>query len=151
MQAKIQERNGFTVLGIQLTINPMVADYSDIWLNQYEPRVNEVRAHATDEACVGVYFDCGKPNMVDFVAGAPVSGVAQPPEGLVLREVPPCTEAVFECNMATIGQTWEAIFRQWMPASGYRVDESSPCFERFAPGCHEGRVPVTIHVPVTKA
>jgi len=151
MQATIQERKGFTVLGILVTIDPMAADYNDIWRNQYEPRADEIRAHATDEACFGIYFDCGKPGMVDFVAGAPVAGVGAPPEGLVLREIGPCTEAVFECSMAAIGQTWGAIFGQWMPASGYRIDESRPCLERFAPGCHEGTVPVTIHVPVRKA
>jgi len=150
MTARVVERSALTVMGIELRINPMAADWSDIWRNKYEPRLPEIEPFATDEACLGLYFGTGEAGMVDFVAGRPIKGVTVVPEGLVLREVPGATEAVFECTMETIGATWHAIFRDWLPASEYVADEGLPCYERFAPGCHEGTVPVTIHVPVKK-
>jgi len=151
MTPRMEERGAFTVMGIQLRINPMSADYGDIWRNQYEPRLPEIEPFATDEACLGLYFGTGDEGKVDFVAGRPVEGVTNLPDGLVLWEVPGATEAVFECTMGTIGPTWHAIYQEWLPASEYVADEDAPCYERFAPGCHEGTVPVTIHVPVKKA
>lgn len=65
-----------------------------------------------------------------------------------MRALPACREAVFECSLPTIGQTWGAIFGQWLPGSGHELDPSSACYERFPPGCHEGTAPVTIHVPI---
>ncbi len=151
MEPTITERPAVALLGVQVRINPMQADYTDIWRNQYEPRHGEIASFATDEACLGVYFDCGEAEMSDFVAGRPVAPGTTPPEGLVVREMPGGSEAVFECTMTTIGPTWGRIFGEWLPTSGYAHDEARPCYERFAPGCHEGAVPVTIHVPVRKA
>lgn len=38
----------------------------------------------------------------------------------------------FEGSGAEIGAAWKAIFGQWLPASGYQVDQR-PCFERYLP------------------
>ncbi len=151
MEPTITDRPAATVLGIQLRINPMQADYTDIWRNQYEQYHDLIASFATDEACLGVYFDCGEPEMTDFMACREVPSGTTAPAGLAVRDVPGGKEAVFECTMSTIGPTWGSIYGEWLPTSGYAADEARPCYERFAPGCHEGIVPVTIHVPIKKA
>ncbi len=148
MEPTISDGSARTLLGIQVRINPMQADSDDIWRTQYEPRAEEIASFAIDEACLGVYFACGEKDLCDFMACRPVAAGAVAPEGLVVRDMPGGSEAVFQCTMSTIGSTWGGIFGEWLPSSGYAGDAARPCYERFAPGCHEGTVPVTIHVPV---
>ncbi|MCC6729831.1 MAG: GyrI-like domain-containing protein [Chthonomonadales bacterium] len=143
------EQRAFQVLGIQERIDPTRADYRALW-GRFERRAKEVRALATEEAGYGVYFDCDESSRSDFVAGMAAARRETVPAGLVLREVPAGTWAVFECTMATIGATWEAILGQWLPASGMDAAEGKPAYERFPPGCHEGAAPVTIHLAVVR-
>lgn len=141
------EQGAFQVLGIQERIDPTRADYRAIW-GRFERRAEEVRALATEKAGYGVYFDCDEPARSDFVAGMAAAYPETVPTGLVLRQVPAATWAVFECAMATTGATWEGILGQWLPASGMAAAEGKPAYERFPPGCHEGAAPVTIHLAV---
>ena len=57
-----------------------------------------------------------------------------------------------ECAIAEIGPTWQAIFSQWLPASGYVPDEAAPAFEEFI---EEGPSPedttVRVHLPLRRA
>jgi len=150
MEPVIRNSESFAVMGVQVRINPMQADYHGIWTNQFEPRQGEIRPHVCEDVGYGLYFPTEDQYLVDFVAGLPVAGVDTTPEGLVLREVPARLEAVFECSLHELGPTWHAIFSKWLPTSGYEHDAPHPCYERFPPGCHEGTAPVTVHVAVSK-
>lgn len=150
MEPEIHERQAFAVMGIEVRINPMAADYNDIWRNRYEPRAEEIGRYSTDEACLGLYFETGQEGVVDFIAGRAVEGVSDLPEGLVMREVPAGLEAVFACDMGTIGPTWGRIFQEWLPSSGYEYDPTAPAYERFPPATEPGPPPVFIHVPVRR-
>jgi predicted transcriptional regulator YdeE len=143
------DRPAFTVMGVGVRINPMAADYDDIWMNQFEPRAAEIAPFAMDESAYGVYFPTDEEGMVEMVAGLSVAGVMEVPEGLVAREVPAAHEAVFECAMDAIGPAWGHIMGEWAMGSGYVIDPTAPAFERFPPGSGpEGNVPVCIHVAV---
>jgi len=151
MTPELRDRPAFLVMGIQVRLDdPMTADYSAIWGQQFGPRAAEIAPHSSEEAAFGVYFPAEKEGADDFVAGMAVSGVVAPPAGLVLREVPAAREAVFQSNLSDLGATWQHIFTEWLPNSGYEHVQGGPPFERFPPGCHEGTAPVTIHVPVRK-
>jgi len=78
-----------------------------------------------------------------------VGEVASIPNGLVVREVPAARYAVFECTLKTIGETWDRIFQDWLPASQYENDAPLPSFECFPPDdARAGDFPVSIYVPV---
>jgi len=149
MEPEIREREAFTVMGVLLRINPMTADYHDIWSKLFGARESDIRPFVSEDAAYGLY-SCATADadgVIEFVAGLPVGSVSEVPDGLVVREVPDHLEAVFECSIATLGQTWHRIFGEWLPGSGYDHDDGpTPCYERFPPGCHEGAAPVTIHV-----
>ena len=61
------------------------------------------------------------PDEMQYIAAAPVSEQGELPEGMVSRTVPAHTFAVFihRGPIANIGDTCEAIYRQWLPQSGY--------------------------------
>jgi predicted transcriptional regulator YdeE len=149
MQPDFINREAFSVMGILNRIDPMTADYQAIWGGQFGPVHDQVKAQSTDQGCYGVYFATDEPGMADMLAGMAVGAVADVPEGLVLREVPTATYAVFECAMDALGPTWAAIYEEWLPASDqYEEDETKACLEYFPPGAEDGRAPVLIHVPV---
>jgi len=136
------------VVGVQRRVELQTADWSGLWDNDYMPRMADVDARGEGDPCCGYYFGTDVEGVVDFVMGKPARADAQACEGLVIRDAPAAHYAVFECGMSEIGATWFAIFREWMPASGMQEDETAPCFESFGPGCHEGKEPVLIQIPV---
>ena len=79
----------------------------------------------------------------DYVTGARVSGFAAVPPGCEKLTVAPAEYAVFlhEGNVASVGETFRAIFDEWLPASG-RKPAAAPGLEtytdRFDPRTGEG-------------
>jgi Pyruvate/2-oxoacid:ferredoxin oxidoreductase delta subunit len=69
-----------------------------------------------------------EPLRVDHLAAMPGGEVPVVPEGLRLRQVPGGLCAVFECPMNAIGQTWGAIFAEWLPAAPFTYDTSRCMF-----------------------
>jgi predicted transcriptional regulator YdeE len=56
---------------------------------------------------------------------------------------------VFECTVATIGQTYDAIFGEWLPTAPYEQTGPNPdAFERYPPNTDSGDTPVLIHIKV---
>jgi hypothetical protein len=70
--------------------------------------------------------------------------------GLVVREVPAATYAVFSCAVSAIGQTYASIFGEWRAKARCEVGESAPAFEQYPPADEPGG-PVRIHIPVLDA
>jgi predicted transcriptional regulator YdeE len=86
---------------------------------------------------------------MDYLAGMLVENVQETPEGLALRHVPEARWAVFECTVATIGQTYDAIFKEWLPTAPYEQTGPNPdAFERYPPHTDSGDTPVLIHIKV---
>lgn len=149
MEPRLVTRQAFNVLGIQSCIDPRNADYRSIWENQFEPHHDFIRKLAKEEGYYGIYFYSELSGKVDFLAGMAVGDVGEVPEGLVLREVPAAQYAVFECQMDAIGSTWHAIYSSWLADSEQFVeDEGKACFEYYPPGSEEGKITLSISVPV---
>lgn len=145
---KFEERPAMRVLGIQRRLDPRKTDWGALWQGEYGPHLLEIEARSTGDTCLGIYMPGGSDGLVEFVAGRLARDGIDVPAGLALCDIPPATYAVFECTMAAIGATWGAIYGEWLPNSAYVIDAGKACFEAFAPGCHEGRTPVRISVPV---
>ena len=150
MNAEIVERADAKVLGTMARINPMEADYRALWDGQFDPHTAEVAAHAVEEGYYSVYYATEEEGKADYIAGQMVGDVADVSEGLTLRAVPGGTCARFDCKMAAIGQTWGAIYGQWLPASAYEQDETRPSLEYYPPGAMGPEADVAIFVPVKR-
>lgn len=79
----------------------------------------------------------------EYLAGVEVDGFDDLPAEVGRVRIPPQQYAVFTHagNVSQIGSTWERIWREWLPASGYE-DAETPPFElydeRFDPATGEG-------------
>jgi len=150
MNAEIVERVDAKVLGVMARINPMNADYTDLWSNRFGSRQREIAPLAIEEGCCGVYYGTDQEGMVDFVAGMVVDDVDRIPDGLTVREIPGGTYALFSCTMSTIGPTWNRIHSQWLPTADYVEDESRPSIEYYPASGEGADSPVTIYLAVTR-
>ena len=149
MKPKITGRDAFVVLGTMTRIT--LADensenYGLIWKN-FESFNDQIKPLSTDGAYYGVSFTTGEEGGFDYVAGMAVAGVSTAPEGLVMRKVPAARYAVFECHVQTIGDTYRAIFGEWLPSSPYMLSSSAPSFEQYPPEGEKGSL-VRIHIPI---
>ena len=149
MEPVFKQIETFWLLGVEVHARPDEVNYSEFW-GQIGPRLGEIAPVATEPVAYGAYFCCAD-GFCDVFGGMAVPADTPVPDGMVMREVPAAQYAVFECDMASIGATWTAIFHDWLPTSGYASVEHQPCFEAFAEGCHEGLVPVRIHTAVVRA
>ncbi|MBD3183905.1 hypothetical protein GF312_16595 [Candidatus Poribacteria bacterium] len=149
MKPEFKNRKAINVLGLMEYFTPDNEDYEGIWKRfmAYHGKINNF---STDKAYYGVYFYTDGEKGLDYIAGMSVEGVDEVPEGLTLREVPAAYCAVFECTVKTIGQTYDNVFKNWLPASKYEQENSRQTFERYPPDTKTGDDVVLIYVPVRK-
>ena len=150
MIAEIVTREDAWVLGTMDRINPMQANYRDLWDNHFGPHEAVVTALATELGYYGLYYGTGQEGQVDFLAGMVVAERAAVPAGLTLRALPGGQYAAFSCTMVTIGPTWGGIYSLWLPTSDYREDPARPGFEYFASDDMSPEAPVMIYVPIVR-
>jgi predicted transcriptional regulator YdeE len=148
MNATIETRPAMRLIGMAERLDPMRTDWARLWGERFEPQMEVLGPLMRGPACYGLFYDTGQPPLTEFVGAVMVAPDAEAPSGLVAKDVPAGDYACFECTLPTIGQTWDAIFRTWLPASEYDHDPSRPCFEEFAPGCQEGTTPVRIYTSI---
>jgi AraC family transcriptional regulator len=152
MGVRFVERGVFRLLGVQIRGNPMETDYSHLWHDLYMPRIAELEAYALGHECYGAYFATDVQGIDDIMAAKEVGPDAPVPDGLVARDVPAASYAVFDCQVKSIGPTWHAIFGEWMPTSGYSFDDGKAALEVYRPAevAEHADAPVEIWVPVRK-
>lgn len=120
--------------------------FASIW-SGFEALRGRVEPHSIDQKYYGVSFAPGADGGADYLAGMAVVRIQAVPAGLVLREVPAATYAVFACPAATIGQTKHRILGQSSSDSGYVIDRAAPVFEQYPPAS-DTQSPVRIHIPI---
>jgi AraC family transcriptional regulator len=80
----------------------------------------------------GVCYNFGPDDSFDYLCGVQVAGSKSVPDGLTAVEIPRKTFAVFSHtgHISGLPATWQAIFADWLPASGCTLDVE-PQFERY--------------------
>ena len=152
MDHKLAERTAFIVGGVQRRFSaPDEEDpgFQDIWMNRFMARHGEIEPFCSDKGFYGVWFGDVDAGPADYLAGMSVARREGFPSDLALREVPAGTYAVFECSVRTIGETYDAIFKEGASGAGYSLDRSAPHFEHYPPGTSSQDSPVFIYVRVT--
>jgi predicted transcriptional regulator YdeE len=152
MRPTLCELEAFTVMGTSTRMSPSEEtgeNYAKIWA-EFERYNEQLKKISIDRKYYGVTFATGQQNSVDYVTAMAVpDGTAPADEGLVVRTVPAARYAVFKCPVEKIGQTYQYIMSEWLPASQYRINPSAASFEEYPP---EGQVdlPVCIYIPVSE-
>lgn len=108
---------------------------------------------------LGVCTAMEKDGSFRYIIGSVVEEAQTVPEGLTGYTIPSTTYAVFttppvdvvEKFSPSIHKTWDVIFSEWFPASGYEHAEA-PEIEWYDERCHTNTgKQMDIYIPVTKA
>lgn len=129
-EPRIVQRDGFRVVGMRITTNPMTPEIPALW-KKFAPRMGDMADTAEPHVSYGVMqnFDHEK-GTLEYMAGMSVTGRAHIPDGMVSMDVPPNTYAIFEATLATIEAVFSHIYQTWLPQSGYE-HVKAPYFERY--------------------
>ena len=151
MEPTICSREAFAVMGISNRMSiaeESGADYQKIW-SDFEKYNEPLKKISVDQKYYGVTFATDKQNIIDYVVGMAVPEETAPIEGLIIRPIPATEYAVFECPVQNIGPTYQYIINEWLPNSPYTISPAAPSFEEY-PSESQGKLPVRIHIPVSK-
>lgn len=156
MTPRIEHKESFTVVGLAGRFTMANNTIPQLW-DEFNRKANQVK-HAIHTAALGVcFYDANYDSCDDtpftYMAGWAVSKVEDVPEGWSVREIPAADYAVFEHkgSLDTLNQTYDAIFREWMPGSEYDVaqhDDFEVYDERFMFGKPESIM--EIWMPIRK-
>jgi len=151
-EPKIVRREKFLVMGTLTRIAPGTETgekFASIW-SEFEAHRGRIQPHSTDQKYYGISFASPDEAGFEYLAGMATSKVQAIHTGLVIREVPAATYAVFACPAPAIGPTKRYIFGEWRSQSGCQVDNSAPAFEQYPPA-EDTESPVLIHIPIREA
>lgn len=147
-QPQLIAKPAFTVVGLCLSTKPKSAEIPALW-NTFGPRIDEVPHPAEPQVSYGLMGNFSE-NAVDYTAGISVTDATDLPAGMTRWDVPENTYAVFETTLSTIPQTFDYIFANWLPGSGYQRKDDV-YFERYGETFSPDDNPVLfIYIPVTK-
>ncbi len=128
MEPKIVTKPAFTVVGMLYHGKNENNEIAQMW-SEFMPRVKEIE-HMGLQNAYGVCGPHEEEDVFQYVAGFEVDSVADIPEGMVSRQVPEQTYAVFPCTLKTIHEAYQYAFQTWLPQSDYQSGDG-PDFELY--------------------
>jgi AraC family transcriptional regulator len=147
MEYEVVTKQGFTLLGLMERFPYQEDDFEGIW-KRFMAYHDRILPLSTDKAYYGAYYPLPDKSM-DYLAGMLVLKGTKAPDGLTVCQVPEARWAVFECTVATIPQTCDAIFQDWLPTAPYEHAGPNPdAYERYPPQTDSGDTPVLIHIKI---
>lgn len=98
---------------------------------RFQPHLGHVPGQKGSVA-YGVCYNNDDAGNIDYLCGVEVEDLGRVPKELARLRVPPHRYAVFthRGHITTIRGTWNAVFCDWLPASGHQVADA-PSFERY--------------------
>ena len=117
MEPKFEHRASFTLVGLYYRGKNENDEIPQLWPALMQ-RVGEIKNIANRHWCYGVEDDFDeKAGVFSYLAGFEVSSIEEMPEGMASWQVPEQNYAVFPCTMPTLRQTYQHIYRTWLPNS----------------------------------
>jgi AraC family transcriptional regulator len=152
VEVKIVSRPAFTVAGMLYRGDNSNNEIPQLW-DQFGPKMGILPHRIDPQSCYGVCdnFD-EEANVFDYVAACEVKAGEEMPEGMVTREIPAQTYAVFTATLPEIQASMGYIYSTWLPPSEYERG-AGPEFELYG----EEFSPVDpaskfyIYVPIAKS
>lgn len=143
MEYKIMERESFTVVGkakrVSCVDGENLRQVPEFWVqcgkDGTEEKLLEIASPNSGDM-LGICTDFGGDEFTYLIAVEADADAADPAAGLVAREIPAHTWAVFTSVgpiPAAIQDVWQRIYKEWLPATGYEHAEG-PELEVYPPG-----------------
>jgi len=148
MNPEIEQKNAFTVLGIQSPVKQGLETselFAGIW-QKFEAEREVLESLSLSKQYYGVNFPTDKEDVSEYLAGMIVSNDSPVPVGLVKRTVLGGDFAVFQCPVESIGVCYHNIFTNWLPAASVMFNPRNPVFEEYPE--KESPLPVRIYIPI---
>jgi AraC family transcriptional regulator len=150
MEPKIVTKPTFTVVGMKYRGKNEKNEIPQLW-EKFMPRAGEIkqRANPFGYGVMDNYDE--KTGEFDYLAGVEVQNVSDAPEGMESWQVPEQTYAAFPCNLKNIKETFQQIYHEWLPQSGYQRTDG-PEFEYYDESFRpdQGKLDLFIYIPVRK-
>jgi len=129
MEPQIVTKPAMTLVGVQAHGKLEGLDLKGLW-SEFGPRMAEIKGGDL-RVCYGAmdHYDEATGEF-DYLAACEVRGVDAVPSGMASWNVPAQTYVVYSCTLPQIGEGWQTIYQQWLPASGYRR-AAGPEFELY--------------------
>ncbi|THH39473.1 GyrI-like domain-containing protein [Neolewinella litorea] len=141
-EVTLQDLAPIHLVGLSQLTTLAALDTPTLW-RAFAPRIGEVNARADAyRYAVREYPTAGQPLRLEpdteyreWAAVALTNADDSLPEGLQLLKIPGGIYAhcIHRGLASEFGRTLDYLFRTWLPASGYSVDNSRPHFERMGP------------------
>lgn len=151
MEPKIVSKAPFTVVGMKYRGKNEKGEIPLLW-GELWPRSGKVKHRVDAKVAYGVAGNKDDATgEFDYVAGFEVEDAVDIPEGMASWELPAQTYAVFSCTLATLMETYQCAFKEWLPASEYELADG-PEFELYDESFNpqQGRLDMFLYVPVKR-
>jgi predicted transcriptional regulator YdeE len=146
----IEQVDAFSVLGIMIRVRQGSESstlFAGIW-EKFELQRDFIESSSIGKHYYGINFPTEKENFTDYLAGMRVKEDIPVAEGFVKRKVPGGYYAIFKCHVEGIGECYQKIFTEWLPASGFTFDSQNPVFEEYPE--KDSSLPVRICIPLVR-
>ena len=119
MELKFVSRPTFTLAGMAMRVKPQGKTPGQLW-DEFGPHMGEVPHVVGAEVAYGLSDNMDMATgEFDYMAGMQVNSTADLPAGMVAREVPAQSYAVFSCTLPGLRETYQEFYGIWLPRSGY--------------------------------
>ncbi len=141
MEPKIIKRPAFKAVGMSYVGKNEQGEIPQMW-GVFNPRAHEIKM-SSEEEYFGLCFskvEGAKEGEFEYVAAAQVASDQDIPAGMVYRQVPEYTYAVFTHHgkLDTLSETYEYIYNSWLPQSGKELHPDKFDMEVYDEDFHIG-------------
>jgi len=132
MEPTIVKKPAFLVVGTPYFGKNEHGEIPQMW-NVFNSRYGEIKDVSDPSVCYGICSAMDSTGAFEYVAAAPVLKVDDLPEGMVVRMVSQQEYAVFVHAGAldTLHQTYDSIYKGWLPNSVYEFVSGAHDFELY--------------------
>jgi AraC family transcriptional regulator len=119
--------------GLELVLAGISERYNHDNMNAIPAQWERFSCHIDGRTAYGVVSLIGSEGVFDYLCGVEAEGFRSVPAELVLLRIAAQYYAVFthSGHISGIRSTWQSIFMEWLPNSGYEV-VNAPRFERYS-------------------
>ena len=160
MELKIVQRNGFCICGYAVETDAANndSDISELYADFFSSGKEKILANlpGSKKGYYGLSWYTSGHERYCYLLGMEVSADIMPPEGAVLKEIPPAVFAYAGFPSQDLGksgtdvkQAWTDFFFTEIPAAGYTPDEAHGYYFEYYPESVHGKY--ELWTPVVKA
>jgi AraC family transcriptional regulator len=135
MEPEIREISEFKVVGLQCQteMGKTMEDLPKLW-DEYMRRIGEIKDRVQEKVGYGISIASDSSSKkFTYLAGTEVSDDNNIPEGMTSITIKSGNYIVFTHKgpVSKIGETYDYIWKEWLPKSDKKIEIKAPCIERY--------------------